>query len=230
MAIFEGTLGDKTFTVRRLSIADLEAIEGVQYDVVAALEDKRILQPLSGEELEYLLGNHGVMIGAFVGEELIAFRALLEPPIDEEHLGRDAGLAEEALVRVMYQEISAVHPSYRGYGLQRTLADVIMKELDRTQFDYVCATVMPFNIASLKDKFAQGMHVVALKLKYEGKLRYVFMKNLREEMFVIEGESQLVAMANTERQQQLLKDGWLGVRLLQHEDIWHVEYQKRIVE
>lgn len=226
MSIYEGMLGDTPFSVRRLSIVDIEAIKNVQQDVIAALEDKKILQPLSLEELQFLLGDHGVMVGAFVGEELIAFRALLEPLLDDEHLGRDAGLAEHVLPRVAYQEISAVHPNYRGYGLQRTLAQVVMQELDRTRFDYICATVMPFNIASLKDKFAQGMRVVALKLKYGGKLRYVFMKDLREETERPFNEAIRIQMADTEAQQALLKDGWLGVHMLQENDAWLVEYKK----
>lgn len=226
MSIYEGMLGDTPFSVRRLSVADIEAVETVQQDVIAALEDKKILQPLSLDELHFLLGDHGVMVGAFVGEELMAFRALLEPPLDDEHLGRDAGLAEQVLPRVAYQEISAVHPQYRGYGLQRTLAEVVMQELDRTRFDYICATVMPFNIASLKDKFAQGMQVVALKLKYGGKLRYVFMKDLREMTARPFNETVCMQMADTQAQQVLLKDGWLGVRMLQENDVWFVEYKK----
>ena len=226
MSIYEGMLGDTPFSVRRLSVADIEAIENVQQDVIAALEDKKVLQPLSLEELQFLLGDHGVMVGAFVSGKLVAFRALLEPPLDDEHLGRDAGLAEHELPRVAYQEISAVHPQYRGYGLQRTLAQVVMQELDHTRFDYICATVMPFNIASLKDKFAQGMQVVALKLKYGGKLRYVFMKDLRADVELQFSDSQQVSMANTEAQQVLLKNGWLGVRMLQENDTWFVEYKK----
>lgn len=226
MSIYNGLLGDIPFSVRRLSSTDIEAIKKVQQDVISALEDKKILQPLSLDELQFLLGDHGVMVGVFVDEELIAFRALLEPPLDDEHLGRDAGLAEHVLPRVAYQEISAVHPNYRGYGLQRTLAQVVMQELDRTCFDYICATVMPFNIASLKDKFAQGMRVVALKLKYGGKLRYVFMKDLREETEQTFNETARIQMADTEAQQALLKDGWLGVRMLQENDAWFVEYKK----
>lgn len=226
MSIFEGMLGDTPFSVRRLSLIDIEAVESVQQDVIDALEDKKILQPLSLEELQFLLGNHGVMVGAFVGEQLIAFRALLEPPLDDEHLGRDAGLTQQELPRVAYQEISAVHPNYRGYGLQRTLAQVVMQELDRTRFDYICATVMPFNIASLKDKFAQGMQVVALKLKYGGKLRYVFMKDLREDLAQQFSETTHIHMADTEAQQALLKEGWLGVNMVQRDDEWFVEYKK----
>ena len=35
------------------------------------------------------------------------------------------------------------------------------------------AAPLPFNIPSLKDKFAQGMEIAALKEKYGGSMRYV---------------------------------------------------------
>lgn len=66
-----------------------------------------------------------------------------------------------------------------------------MQQVDLTKFNVVCATVMPGNIASLKDKFSQGMHVAALKLKYGGKLRYVFMKDLMREELQLGNKSSL---------------------------------------
>ena len=116
------------------------------------------------------------MIGAYVGEELIAFRALLNPPIDEEHLGYDCGIAENEFQRVLYQEISNVSPKYRGYGLQKTLATVVMENIDLEKYDYVCSTVKPYNIPSLKDKFSQDLVIKGLKIKYVDKLRYIFIK------------------------------------------------------
>lgn len=223
--ISTGTLGATRYMVRRLTIADIAQIEAVQKDVVAALEDKAILQPLDRSELENIVGGNGVMLGAFVGEQLIAFRALLDPLDDDEHLGRDGGLTEPQLSSVIYQEVSNVHPNYRGYGLQKTLASLIMNEVDTSRYHYVCATVMPFNIASLKDKFAQGLTIVALKLKYGGKLRYVFMKALNGEnkkySEVIE-----VAMKDTTTQQAVLKQGYVGTGMYDKGDEWIVRYEK----
>lgn len=59
-----------------------------------------------------------------------------------------------------------------------------MDELQKEdgKYDYVCCTVAPFNIPSLKDKFAQGMEIAALKEKYGGSMRYVFVKELRKDI------------------------------------------------
>ena len=212
------------FTYRTLTNSDLHSIQEVQADVCAALENPAMLQPLSDEELLHILSDNGVMIGVFTSERLIAFRALLKPQVDEdEHLGMDVGANN--LSRVLYQEISNVHPAFRGHGLQKLMAQWIMDEVDLTQYDWICATVMPYNIASLKDKFAQGMYVYALKWKYGGKLRYVFGKDLHSNRSFT-STSIHVSMGDTEQQQQLLADGFVGIAMEQIDDDWFVEYRK----
>ncbi|MBK3495548.1 GNAT family N-acetyltransferase [Viridibacillus sp. YIM B01967] len=224
-SIYKGQLSETPFDISLLSNEHLPALQQLQTIVYNALPDQTVLQPLTQEEFENILGGNGLMIGAFVANELIAFRALLEPDIDDEHLGRDCGVAESELSRVLYQEISNVSPNYRGFGLQKTLARVIMEQVDVGRFDYICATVKPFNIPSLKDKFSQGMMVAALKLKYEGKLRYVFFKKTAEENLPF-SEACHVLMSDTAEQQRLLKEGWLGVQLFMVNDDWLVEYKR----
>lgn len=209
---------------RLLTTDDLAHIQTLQQDVVAALADKAILQPLTEDELLNILEGNGVMLGVFEQEQLIAFRALLRPFVeDEEHLGTDVGATE--LSRVLYQEISNVHPDYRGQGLQQKMANWIMQHVNPADYDWVCATVMPYNIASLKDKFAQGMHVYALKLKYGGKLRYVFGKQLNEAR-TFTTEPVAVHMGDTVVQQRLIEEGFVGVSMHAAGDDWFVMYQK----
>ena len=212
------------FTYRKLTESDLHIIQAVQADVCAALENPAILQPLSDEELLNILRGNGVMIGVFVSERLVAFRALLKPQIDEdEHLGADVGANDFS--RVLYQEISNVHPEFRGHGLQKLMARWIMDEVNLAHYDWICATVMPYNIASLKDKFAQGMYVYALKWKYGGKLRYVFGKDLNGNR-EFTSASVHVSMGDTEKQEQLLADGFVGTSMQHVDEDWLVEYRK----
>ncbi|MFZ7946167.1 GNAT family N-acetyltransferase [Neobacillus sp. 19] len=214
--IFQGNLGVQPYIVQRLSIANLPEVLSIQGQVVANLEKKSILQPLTSEEFQYILEGNGLMIGAFVSQELIAFRALLVPVVgDPEHLGLDIGLSEAELPSVIYQEISNVLPEYRGNGLQKTLAKVIMEELEQETHDfrYVCTTVAPFNIPSLKDKFAQGMQIAGLKEKYGGMLRYIFVKDLNEPQRTDYKETIEVSMNDISDQQEKLAQGWRGVRM-----------------
>ncbi|QHE62660.1 GNAT family N-acetyltransferase [Rossellomorea vietnamensis] len=230
--LFEGFLENKneSYTVRLLSKEDMNQIQQLQELVVDALKEKKNLQPLTYEELDYILTGNGLMIGAFTETGLIAFRALLIPPIDEEHLGLDVGLEEEELAQVIYQEISSVHPDYRGNRLQQTMAHLIMQELGRLdqRFTYVACTVAPFNIPSLKDKFKQGMEIAALKIKYVDQLRYVFIKRLDgdgggEEI----SEIARVPMGDVEGQQALLDEGWRGISMEEDDGGYRVLYVRR---
>jgi hypothetical protein len=228
--LYEGTLKQdaRRFAVFPLSIDHLQQILTLQDIVIESLENKEILQPLTLEEYQYILEGNGLMIGAFVGEQLIAFRALLVPPIDEEHLGLDIGLSEEELTRVIYQEISIVHPAYRGNRLQKTLAFLIMQQLEQLNntYDYVCCTVAPFNIPSLKDKFAQGMEIAALKVKYGNRLRYIFVKKLTEEK---PDWSDFISlrMDDISSQQALLAKGWRGIAMEHRDGEYWVRFGKK---
>ncbi|WP_427109254.1 GNAT family N-acetyltransferase [Lysinibacillus xylanilyticus] len=223
--IYEGMLGETPFFVTTLNPQNLQEIEKLQLQVYESLADQSILQPLSTEEFDYILSGNGMMIGAYVGEELIAFRALLNPPVDDEHLGYDCGIAEEEFHKVLYQEISNVSPAYRGYGLQKTLAQVVMGHIDLEKYNYVCSTVKPYNIPSLKDKFSQGLVVKGLKIKYVDKLRYIFYKDLRQELPIFT-DKKTITMDDTVGQQQLLKQGYIGTSMYEDQNDWFVVYEK----
>ncbi|PEU03580.1 N-acetyltransferase [Bacillus cereus] len=228
--LYEGTLkqNNDPFHVTLLSLEHMEQILSLQNVVVEALEDKGRLQPLSLEEFQYILEGNGMMIGAFIKNELIAFRALLVPPIDDEHLGLDIGLSENELHRVIYQEISNVHPNCRGNGMQKILATVIMDELQKedSKYDYVCCTVAPFNIPSLKDKFAQGMEIAALKEKYGGSMRYVFVKELRGDKENDWVDIKTVPMSDFDGQKKLLAEGYRGHKMEKHNETYSVQFAK----
>lgn len=215
--IYEGTLqlGGESFTVSELSLENIDEILALQDTVIDSLEKKETLQPLTQEEYRNILSGNGLMLGVFLEERLIGFRALLVPEIDEDHLGRDIGLSEEELPGVIYQEISIVHPNYRGNRLQQTLAILIMQELMKTEngITHICCTVAPFNIPSLKDKFAQGMEIAALKEKYGGMLRYIFVKELAEGLDKDWSEITRLKMDDSKAQQELLAAGWRGIQL-----------------
>lgn len=231
--IYEGTLiknGNLVpFTVQTLTKEHLSAILNVQAEVVYHLKEKNSLQPLTVEEFQFILEGNGLMIGAFVMGELIAFRALLVPLIDDEHLGKDIGLPEEELQKVIYQEISNVLPAYRGNQLQKILAVLIMNELAKSDQDYryVCCTVAPFNIPSLKDKFSQGMKIAVLKEKYGGSLRYIFVKDISDAEEFYEDETIAIRMDNFDAQQARLAEGWQGVRMEERDGEFWVIYSRK---
>ncbi|WP_339251223.1 GNAT family N-acetyltransferase [Sporosarcina sp. FSL W8-0480] len=216
-----------TVIVRTLFSEDLNPIMELQKKVIGALADTSFLQPLSEEEFLTILGGNGAMIGAFHDDKLIGFRAMLKPEIDGEHLGLDAGLSKSELPNVLYSEVSSVDPDYRGNGLQQILGKLLLDAIDTQHHRYVFATVAPFNIASLKDKFALGMHIVSLKEKYGTLLRYTMMKEIGKN--VDENQPNIIVdMSDIEKQQSLLSEGWIGVSIEQNNGSWIVNYQKWI--
>lgn len=90
-----------------------------------------------------------------------------------------------------------------------------MDELQKedSKYDYVCCTVAPFNIPSLKDKFAQGMEIAVLKEKYGGSLRYVFVKKLRGDNERDWTDVQSILMSDASGQQALLSEGYRGYEM-----------------
>lgn len=211
-------------TIRELALSDLGAIMKLQEKVIASLADVSFLQPLSKDEFLFILAGNGSMIGAFHNDLLIAFRAMLEPEIDEEHLGLDAGLEESELPRVLYSEVSNVDPDFRGNGLQQILGKILVENVDVSRHRYICTTVAPFNIASLKDKFALGMHIISLKNKYGDLLRYTMLKDLSMKSST-GNDTVLVDMSDSTRQQSLLNEGWVGINMKQENGLWKVEFR-----
>ena len=213
--------------IRHLTVKNLDEILLLQHKVSDALTTGSFLQPLSAEEFSTILNGKGLMIGAYFNDELIAFRAMLEPELDDEHLGKDAGLPESVWPQVLYSEITNVDPEFRGNKLQVLLGEIIFGEVDKTRFQYICTTVAPFNIASLKDKFAHGLQIVSLKKKYGNMLRYILMKDLSlvsTEASTL--ESQYIPMADTKEQRQLLQNRWNGTDIEKRNDNWFVRYEK----
>ncbi|SFJ54284.1 hypothetical protein SAMN04488574_11654 [Bacillus sp. 71mf] len=87
-----------------------------------------------------------------------------------------------------------------------------LKQSDHN-YEYVCCTVAPFNIPSLKDKFAQGMEVAALKEKYSDRLRYVFVKELQSERQKEWVNIEKLLMSDIAGQQRLLAEGYRGYEM-----------------
>ncbi|MDI2587418.1 GNAT family N-acetyltransferase [Psychrobacillus sp. NEAU-3TGS] len=225
MKEWTGKLGEKDYIVRVLKEDSVEDILRLQDLVLETLINNDFLSPVTKEEYEDFVSK-SLMVGVFVEDKLVAFRALAIPEIDEHHLGYDIGLQREQLNKVVYQEITNVHPDYRGYGLQKKLGAIVMELLDASPYTHVCATVAPFNIASLKDKLSQGMVIGALKNKYADMLRYVFYKKLHGDR-KIGGEALEIRMADTEKQQLLLADGWIGTSIVQKDGEWYVTYEEK---
>ncbi|CAD2073378.1 hypothetical protein GCM10007275_01750 [Jeotgalicoccus coquinae] len=164
----------------KLNLNDIGEIMGLQDSVYEHLEQKEVLEKLTKEEFEKCL-EQGYVAGVYFEDELIALRMMYIPSMDEEeHLADDVGVSRE---RSIYSEISLVNPEHRGQKLQMKMGEYLIDQVRESgDFDYIFSTVMPVNLASLKDKFKLGFKIMRTRLKYGGKRRHVLYLPLNEEV------------------------------------------------
>lgn len=216
---------DESYEINRLHINQLPIIETLQNEVFQLVENKASLQMLTRPEFNRILSGNGYMVGVFTNEKLIAFRAMLYPPLDDpEHLGYDAGLPEEVFQHIIYSEISIVHPHYRGHGLQTKMGEIVMGLIDKNRFLYVAATVAPHNIPSMKDKFKLGMYIITLAEKYDGKSRYTFFNSFKDT--IKKTETFDVLSTDLKTQQKLFLEGYIATGIFQSESSYYLAFSK----
>lgn len=193
----------------KLNLNDVEDILKLQDSVYEYLEQKEVLEKLSREEFETGV-KQGFVVGVFDDGKLIALRTMYIPSLDEdEHLADDAAVSRE---RSIYSEISLVNPDYRGKKLQTRMGEYLLELVkDSGEFDHVFSTVMPTNLASLKDKFKLGFKIMSTRLKYGGKRRHVLYLPLNKEL-KIEGEALNIKYDNFDWMMTAGKD-YVGVSL-----------------
>lgn len=167
----------RLFGLSLLGPEDASKLYDFQQAQLPTIQDPQTFQPLSREELEYAL-SHGITIGVYAGEELCYFLNCLYPtPAD--NLGLDLGLAPEELPHVAHLEVAISSPAARGWGIHQKVLELglrLLGEDGRTR--WVCATISPFNLPSLKPALKAGLEIAQLKEKYGGLLRYILVKEL----------------------------------------------------
>lgn len=95
---------------------------------------------------------------------------------NSENLGYDIGLPEAELCSVAHMDTVAVHPNFRGYGLQRLLISQAEEALSKTQYRYLLCTVHPENSFSHSNMEKLGYTYIKQALKYGGLPRCIYLK------------------------------------------------------
>ncbi|WP_346355609.1 hypothetical protein [Azotosporobacter soli] len=203
-----------SYEMKQIGLEQLTQVQALHNEVIDSLPDADLCWRFPLDHLTRYLGEDGVTVGVFVAERLVGFRVLYFAGERDDNPGLDLGLAPEELAQVAHLPLSNVHPDYTGNGLQKTMTLYAVAIAEHMRpFYYLCSNVSPKNYPSMAEKFAIGMRVAALKVKYGAFWRYVFCRDMRQAWKVNEESALLVESEDCARQTELLAQGYCGVRL-----------------
>jgi ribosomal protein S18 acetylase RimI-like enzyme len=200
------------YDLRFLNESSLQPVSNLQELIAGGLPSPEIFRLHDDVYFKSLLTRDRSVIGAVVDESLVAYSLISVPGKGEENLGRDICIPEEELERVAHLQAAAVHPAYRGNGLQRIMGAAHLKVIEEMGFEHVLCTVSPKNPISLRNLLSNGFVIKGLKPKFGGAWRYIMYKNLfrpvclRSCPVVIKG-------SDIEGQLDLLSKGYMGFDL-----------------
>lgn len=114
---------------------------------------------------------------AMDGSTMAGALSVLVPGLEGENYGYDLELPREELMHVVNMDTAAVHPDYRGLGLQKKLMQMAEQELLQTGRKILLCTIHPDNHHSLQNVLDQGYTIQAKGSKY-GSVRYFLRKDI----------------------------------------------------
>lgn len=114
---------------------------------------------------------------AMDGDTLAAVFSTITPGLEECNYGYDLGFSREQLLQVVNMDTAAVHPDYRGLGLQRALMTRAEADLAAEGKFVLLCTIHPDNGYSLNNALKMG-YVMQKRLEKYGSVRYILRKDL----------------------------------------------------
>jgi tRNA pseudouridine32 synthase/23S rRNA pseudouridine746 synthase len=174
---------------RQLSLSDLPSILDLQQIVMDTLPDKKWFAGVDEEYFRTLLSNpEYYSSGYFVRIpiesnkneiKLVSFAFALCWKENTENYGFDLNLVPEDRLLTMNFEAFAVHPDWRGNGLQSLHIEECIKAAKKRGMKYGAATVAPNNTYSMKNFLDAGFREYCQKEKYGGFLRSILCIDLQ---------------------------------------------------
>lgn len=160
--------------MRPCGLADLDALEGLQAAVRAAMPHPEQFVPDTREQLAACI-TRGICLGVWEGETLGAYFTVRLMGNDPDNYAAFMGLPEAEWPHWANADSAVVCPAWRGNGLQRAMAraawDLLPEEITG-----IGATVSPDNAYSLRNALAEGFEIVCRRPMYGGYDRYLLRK------------------------------------------------------
>lgn len=161
-------------TIRKGTPAELEVFLAFTHQVQDAMaqRDWFALDP-DGELRELTAAGDVEFWLAYARDRLAAVFSTIRPGLRDWNLGHEIGLGEKDLERVVHMDTAAVHPDFRGLGLQRRL----MAHAEQTlRGRILLCTIHPENRFSLQNALRLGYRIEKHIGRY-GSVRYVLRKD-----------------------------------------------------
>ncbi|UOB20335.1 GNAT family N-acetyltransferase [Macrococcus armenti] len=191
--------------IKFANCSHLKSIMKLQNLVKENITNKDMLVTLSEDEILENIGNKVLCI-CEIEDTIVGFRSMHIPKND--YLSKYIPDTQISTHNIIYSDISIVHPDYRGLGLQKKMGEWLFERIPEG-YTIIMATVHPDNIASIKDKFHHGMHIIAKDFVYGDKVRYIFLKYRDERRKC--GEEIAVHVDDVYKIERLLNEGLIAV-------------------
>lgn len=191
---------------RLLVPADLQAMYALHLQSVAGM-DPQAVKPETEAFLQSLLEGRGRVLGGWSGEQLAAYGVLQHDLLPEDAPRELLGLPPGAGLCKLAG--AAVHPAWRGGGLQRWL---IQQRMALAGDCAVFATAAPCNLPSWHNLLSAGLMVRGLQYRYGGHARYLVAHVPGDPFVGDQTQARELGPEALDLQQQLLGQGWRGLR------------------
>jgi ribosomal protein S18 acetylase RimI-like enzyme len=130
-----------------LKLESLSRILDLQRIISESLPSREIFILHDEEYFRRIFSLRRSVIGIICEGELIGYSFILIPGLRDdglcENLGIDLDLPVDELLKVAHLQGLAVHPAYRGNGLQRMMAAAHLKMIAEMGYVHACSTVSP---------------------------------------------------------------------------------------
>lgn len=155
-----------------------EALIALLREVWEAMPNREWFYLDSPEDVRQMMADGTMELWvAMDGGRLAGAFDILHPGLDAYNYGNDLGFSEEELLRVINMDTAAVHPDYRGQGLQKKLMETAEAELRERGKHILLCTVHPENRFSLNNVLKQG-YSIQMELPKYGSVRYILRKDI----------------------------------------------------
>lgn len=166
--------------IRKGNQSDIEAFISLLQEVRDAMEHKEWFYLDSPEDVRSMM-KEGIMElwVAMDGDKMVAGFDFLRPGKRCFNYGYDLALSEEDLSLVINMDSAAVHPEYRGLGLQQKLIRCAEDQIRCEGRRILLCTVHPDNRFSLENVLRQG-YAIQKKIAKYGSVRYILRKDIKK--------------------------------------------------